>query len=155
MPDPVATELSSPPEKHVSQKPRLSIARRVGFGLSGALLVVGFFLPWLTAGSALELSGLGLVFAGGDVVSAVSGTGRFLLVIVPLLGAGLIFGAISGHRVTSWVAALGAGALLIFGLAHVISLFISSTGMGMWMVVLASLLALVLGLLSVGRATAK
>ncbi len=144
---------NEPPSQETASKakksPGLSILSRILFALSGLLLIVGFFLPWVTAGTALELSGLGLVFSGGEVVNAISGSGRFLLFFVPLLGAALILGAVLGQRTTSWVAALGAGFLLLFGLIHVIRLFISSTGLGMWLVVVASLFILTLGLLSI------
>ncbi len=116
------------------------------------LLVAGFFLPWLSAGTTLELSGMGLVFAGGDVVAAVSGSGRFLVFLVPLLGVALVGGAAFGHRWTPWLAAGGASTLLLFGLVHVLTLFLSSTGIGMWLVVLSAFLALVFGMLSIGRA---
>lgn len=104
----------------------------------------------MTAGTALELSGLGLVFSGGEVVQAISGSGRFLLFLVPLLGGLLIAGAITGHRWTSWVGTIGAGSLLVFGIVHVILLFMSSTGLGMWLVLIAALSTLVLGAISVG-----
>ena len=91
------------------------------------------------------------MLSGGDVVQALSGSGRFLLFLVPLLGVGLVVGAVTGHRATPWVAALGAGALLVFGVINVILLFISTTGLGMWMVVFASLGALTLGVLSAAR----
>lgn len=152
-----ASSTSSPAPREDSRKPRkqLSLLQRAGFGLSGMLLVAGFFLPWLTAGTALELSGLGLVFSGGDMVQALSGSGRFLLFLIPLLGAALVFGAGSGHRLTSWAAAIGSGALLVFGLLHVIRVFLSSTGLGMWLVVFAALFALIIGLLSINRGQSK
>lgn len=134
---------------------RIGWVQRIVFGACGLLLVVGFFLPWVIAGTALELSGLGLVFSGGDVVQAISGSGRFLLFLVPLLGASLVVGALTGHRITPWIGALGAGALLLFGVIHVIMLFVSSTGPGMWMVVFSSFVALILGALTIGGAPRK
>ncbi len=134
-----------------AQRQKLSLVRRAVFLLCGLALLIGFFLPWVTAGTAIELSGLGLIFSGGDVVQAISGSGRFLLVMVPLLGAVLIVGAVTARRWTVWVGTIGAGALLLFGIFHVILLFMSSTGLGMWLVVFSSLSTLVFGALSVGR----
>lgn len=125
--------------------------RRMLLGLCGVVLVLGFFLPWVTAGTALELSGLGLAISGGEMVQAVSGGGRFLLFLAPLMGGVLIAGAFTGHRATPWVGILGSGALLLFGIIHVISFFLSSTGVGLWLVVFAALFTLVVGSLSVGR----
>jgi hypothetical protein len=134
-----------------AQPPRLSMLLRAVLGLCGSALVAGFFLPWVTAGTALQLSGLGLAVSGGEMVQAISGTGSLLLFLVPLLGLGLIAGAVSAHRWTPWMGTLGAGGLLLFGLFKVIALFISSTGTGMWLVIFAAFFTLVIGALSLGR----
>lgn len=152
MVDPSAVEVKSAPVEIERAEPRLIPWHlRAAFLLCGLALTIGFFLPWATVGTAIELTGAGLVFSGGDVVQALSGSGRFILFLVPLLGVGLVVGAVMGHRATPWVAALGAGALLVFGVINVILLFISTTGLGMWMVVFASLGALTLGVLSAAR----
>lgn len=139
-----AAPLLKPPE-------RLPWPSRVVYFSCGLAMTIGFFLPWVIAGTAIELSGMGLAFSGGEFVQAISGSGRFLIFFVPLLGMGLIAGAITGHRVTPWLAAIGAGSVLVFGVVNIILLFISSTGLGMWLVVFASLGSLVMGVLSVGR----
>ncbi len=149
LPNP-APPAAGPPPRKVGQA-QLPLIHRVVFFVCGAALTIGFFLPWVTAGTALELSGLGLVFSGGDVVQAISGSGRFLLFLVPILGGTLVAGAITGHRWTAWIGALGAGALLLFGIIHVILLFMSSTGLGMWLVVFSALSTLVFGALTLGR----
>lgn len=149
---PVAQEVKNIPSvPAVPERLRLSWVTRGAFLVCGLFLTVGFFLPWVIAGTALKLTGVGLVFSSGDVVQAISGSGRFLLFLVPLLGIALVVGAITGHRATAWVAAFGAGTLLLFGLINVILLFVSSTGVGMWMVVFAALASLVIGVLSLGR----
>jgi hypothetical protein len=139
-----------------AKKARLGAVERALFGLAGALLLVGFFLPWFLAGELLSMSGLGLVFAGGEVVGMLTGTSRVLLVFVPVQGAILLAGAIDDHGLTRWAAVGGSGLLLLFGLYLLVRLFISSTGIGMWIVVFAALLALSIGLVGVGgRASAK
>ena len=114
-------------------------------------MLVGFFMPWLKVGSLLTISGFGLVFASGDVVNVVSGTSRFMLVVVPLLGLLLIVGAVVGHRVTQWVALAGATGILGFGFLRVLEIFLTSTGLGMWLVIVSALVCLVLSLLSIGQ----
>lgn len=142
---------NAPPAMSAPSRRPMSWVSRGAFLVCGLFLTVGFFLPWVIAGTALEFTGLGLVFTSGDVVQAISGSGRLLLFLVPLLGVALVLGAATGHRSTPWVAALGAGALLVFGVINVILLFVSSTGVGMWMVVFAALASLVVGVLSVGK----
>jgi hypothetical protein len=130
---------------------RLRIVERVLFGLCGSLLLIGFFLPWVAAGALLSISGLGLVFASGEMVGMVSGSNRFMLVAVPVLGVLLLCASILGHRATRWLAVVGAGALLLFGFFIVLKLFITSTGLGMWLVIFSALASLSVGLVSVGR----
>lgn len=149
-----ASSLTQPEQPATTAPKQLPWPSRVVYFFCGLAMTVGFFLPWVIAGTTIELSGMGLVFSGGELVRAISGAGRFLLFLVPLLGIGLSAGAITGHRLTSWAAAIGAGFLLLFGAVNLILLFISSTGLGMWLVVFASLGALVMGMLSVGRRSA-
>jgi hypothetical protein len=71
------------------KKPRragLNWPTRAAFVLAGAGLLIGFFLPWVKLGALVSVSGFGLVFAEGDVVSMISGSNRFLLFAIPLLG---------------------------------------------------------------------
>ena len=58
------------------EQERLRMIERILFGACGALLLGGFVLPWFTAGALLSFSGLGLVFAGGDVVGMLAGANR-------------------------------------------------------------------------------
>jgi len=135
----------------VKERARLRMVERVLFGLCGALLLVGFFLPWFVAGAMVSMSGLALVFASGEMVQMIAGANRLLLVAVPLLGAVLLGGAIVGHRVTRWLAVGGSGVILLFGFVILVRFFISSTGLGMWLVVVSALLGLSIGLVSIGR----
>ena len=132
-------------------KARATIPIRAVFVICGAALLAGFFMPWFKLGNLLTVTGMGLVFTQGDAVGMLSGANRFLLVAVPLLGALLLLGGALGYRVTSWVAVIGAAVILLYGLFTVMGLFISSTGLGMWLVILASIAALGIGLFGVGR----
>jgi hypothetical protein len=145
-------DTASPPARSLArERARLRMVERVLFGLCGSLLLVGFFLPWFVAGAMVSMSGLALVFASGEMVGMIAGANRLLLVVVPLLGAILLGGAIVGHRVTRWLAVGGAGVILLFGFIILVRFFVSSTGLGMWLVVVAALLSLSIGLVSIGR----
>jgi hypothetical protein len=131
----------------------VSMPVRIIFVVCGLALLVGFFLPWFKLGNLLQVSGMGLIFTQGEAVGMLSGPNRFLLVAVPVLGFLLVLGAGFGLRVTPWVAVVGACIILLYGLFTVMQLFISSTGFGMWLVILASIAALGIGLFGVGRRT--
>jgi hypothetical protein len=128
-----------------------SMPVRIVFVVCGLALLTGFFLPWFKLGNLLQVSGMGLVFTQGEAVGMLSGPNRFLLVAVPILGFLLVLGAGFGLRVTPWVAVVGACIILLYGLFTVMQLFISSTGFGMWLVILASIASLGIGLFGVGR----
>jgi len=133
----------------------LRTVERVLFGACGGLLLVGFFLPWFIAGSMITVSGLGLMLASGEMVSMLAGANRFLLVFVPLFGALLLGGSILGYRVTRWIAVGGSGAILLFGFIILVRFFISSTGLGMWLVIISAMLGLSIGLVGIGRVRAS
>jgi hypothetical protein len=137
-----------------SAKAPLRMVERILFGACGALLLVGFFLPWFIAGTMISMSGLGLVFASGDMVGMLAGANRFLLIAVPLIGVFLLGGSILGYRVTRWFAVAGSGLILLFGFVILVRFFITSTGLGMWLVILSALLGLSIGLVSLGRSRA-
>jgi hypothetical protein len=85
------------------------------------------------------------------MVGMLSGSNRFMLVIVPLLGVILLGGSILGTRFTRTIAVAGSALFLLGGLFITIRLFLSTTGTGMWMVLFAALLALSVGLIAIGR----
>ena len=157
MPDQVATAGTEGVVKRSKEnaKAPLRMVERVLFGACGTLLLIGFFMPWFIAGTAISMSGLSLVFASGDVVGMLAGANRFLLVAVPVLGVLLLGGSILGVRFTRWLAVGGSGAILLFGFIILIRLFISSTGLGMWLVILSAMLGLSIGLVGLGRIRAS
>jgi hypothetical protein len=133
------------------EREKLSFVERALFGGCGAALLVGFFMPWFKLGALLTVSGLTLLVSSGEMVGMLSGSNRFLLVIVPLLGVVLLGGSILGTRVTRIIAVAGSGLFLLGGMFITIRLFLSTTGTGMWMVLFAALLALSVGLIAIGR----
>jgi hypothetical protein len=158
MSDEVAAAGTEPVEKASPQAPsiahermRLRVVERVLFGLCGALLLIGFFLPWFVVGAMMSVSGLSLVFTTGELVGMLAGANRLLLIAVPLFGLALLGGSILGHRITRWLAVGSSGVILLFGFVILVRLFLSSTGLGMWLVILSALLSLSIGLVSIGR----
>jgi hypothetical protein len=151
-PGTATAEKASEKPAGLTDKAQLRMVERALFGLCGALLLVGFFMPWFVAGTMISMSGLGLVFASGEVVGMLAGANRFLLVAVPLLGVLLLGGSILGKRVTRWLAVGGSGLILLFGFIILVRFFISSTGLGMWLVIISALLGLSIGLVAIGRA---
>lgn len=135
-------------------RPRLSLLLRAIFGACGAALLIGFFMPWFLAGALLSLSGFALVFSSGQMVGLLSGANRFLLFAVPLLGLLLVGGSILGHRLTTWVAVGGSAMILLFGLFSLVRVFMTTTGVGMWLVIVSALLSLCCGLIHLGRGSA-
>ena len=144
-------EKVSPQLSAVVERMRLRVVERVLFGFCGALLLVGFFLPWFVVGAMVSVSGLSLIFTSGEMVGMLAGANRFLLIAVPIFGAAMLGGAILGHRFTRWLAVVSSGVILLFGFVILVRLFLSSTGLGMWLVILSALLGLSIGLVSVGR----
>ncbi len=129
----------------------LGFAERGLFGACGAALLIGFFMPWFKVGALLSVSGLSLMLSSGEMVAMLSGSNRFLLIVVPLLGILLLGGSILGKRVTRLLAVAGSGLFLLGGFLILLRFFFASTGMGMWIVVFAALLGLSVGLVGWGR----
>jgi len=117
-------------------------------GLSGVGLIIGFFMPWIKLGEMVSLSGFSLVLTGGDVVEQLSAPSRGLIFSIPLIGLALLATAIKGFRGLAW-AGLATGILIgLVGMYTLISAFLDSTGLGMWLVSGAALLAMGTGALS-------
>lgn len=115
-------------------------------GLSGVGLIVGFFMPWIKLGETVSLSGFSLVLTGG--VEQLSAPSRGLIFSIPLIGLALLATAIKGFRGLGW-AGLATGILIgLVGVYTLISAFLDSTGMGMWLVSGCALMAMGTGALA-------
>lgn len=124
---------------------------RVALGVSGLGLLVGFFMPWLRLGAAMTVSGFGLMLSGGEVVEALTGPHRMLLFGIPMFGLALLLSALFAPRFAGWIGLVGGTLIVVYGLVTVISVFLAATGAGMWIVVFASLGALLAGVLGLAR----
>ena len=120
-------------------------------GLAALVLLLGFFLPWITLGQVAALSGFGLLISSGESTQLFAGPPRALLFLVPLAAVALAACAYTGHRISTWVALIASFALLAYGAFTLIWLFIDTTGLGVWLVVAAALLTFAVSLVSLGR----
>jgi hypothetical protein len=127
-----------------------AMASRSLLAVAGMVLLIGFFMPWLQLGSMMQLSGFTLWTASGEAVEVISGPRRVLLFMVPLSGVALIAAAYVGHRVSVWTALVASALLLAYGGYTIVRLFLESTGLGMWMVVGAAMLAFAVALIGLG-----
>jgi hypothetical protein len=113
--------------------------------LCGAAMVLGFFLPFLDVGAVATAS-------GWDIVRSAhfAWTTRLALALLPLGGAALGLAGLSASpesRRMSWLMGAGVLGFLFFKTAWG---FFKVTGIGLWLVIVAAVVALALG--ATGRA---
>jgi hypothetical protein len=114
---------------------------QTGLALAGLALVVGFFLPWIDVGGVFTVSGFAMVWRGEG-----GGIGRFLLAMVPLVGVALACAGVLGSRKAAGIALAAGGGIFGYFLWTLARGFIATTGIGLWLVLGASVAALVFGL---------
>lgn len=127
-----------------------TVTVRILLSICGLGMLVGFFLPWVDFGSMMQASGFQLIMSSGEMAERLSGPHRIIPLAVPILGVLMVVGAVVGHRLAQWVAVLSSMALLAYGIATLLTVFLESTGLGVWLVVSAAFIALAVGLLSIG-----
>ncbi len=125
------------------------MALRVVLGVLGLVMLVGFFLPWLSVAGPIEGAPLvaqsGLTLAtSGDLV----GTPAPLLFLVPALGAVLSAASFMGFRFAPQVAVGIALTLLGYALYVLLQMFVHHTELGLWLVSGGTFLVLLLGMLA-------
>jgi hypothetical protein len=111
---------------------------------AGVALVVGFFLPWLDAGGLFGVS-------GWDFVSEASGIDfltKVILCLVPLMGAALAIAGLGGGKPAANTAMVAGASILGYTFYKVAWVFFKASGVGLWLVLGAALLALIYGLAS-------
>jgi hypothetical protein len=115
-------------------------------GLAGALMVVGFFLPWIDAGGMFGVSGLDMVRAGWGWSFA-----RIMLLMVPVAGAILVAAAAMKSPQTKRIS-LGIGLGFVgYGLFKLVQAFFALSGFGLWITIAAAMLAIGVPLLTPNR----
>ena len=152
-----ASESISTPLKVAPSKPgwgtRVStFTTRVLLFLAGVGLLIGFFLPWVSL-EAVQLSGFNLVVTSGRAVDALAGPNSGLLILIPVLALSLIASTVFLPRVAVWVGMATGTTIILYGVYTLMRAFLGTTGAGMWITVVGSLLALTVGLVGFGRST--
>ena len=136
---------------------------RIVLGLSGVMLVAGFFLPWIRleainpersarlaqTEAPTFVSGLEIAVGGNTLITTVTAAAPWeVLFLIPLLGAALAAVGFLGNR---WSGVIGAalGVLIVgYGLVTVILLFFSTTSYGLWIVLGGAFVAVAAGTLA-------
>lgn len=108
-------------------------------------------MPWVDLVTMVSVSGFDLMVSQGQMIALLSGPFRMLLLAVPVAGALLLLGAVTGHRASLWVALLTGLLVLGYGTITLVRLFLETTGLGLWIVVGAAFLAFGLSLVTLGR----
>lgn len=138
-----------PPAKAKAGTPPMAL--RIVLGTAGLLLVVGFFLPWVQIDREMR-SGLELVVeTDPDVRELVDDTQRWVLLVIPVLGAALTAIGFLGLRGSSAAGTIVGLLLLAYGFVTVVLLFFQRTGLGLWLIVTATILAFGAGLFAMLR----
>ena len=109
----------------------------------GAAIVLGFFLPWIDVGGAVKVSGWDFVREG-----SLAWHTRLLLAMCPIAGLSLAISGFTRARGAANLAiATGIGIIgyVVYKMAYG---FIKLTGVGLWMVLAAAAVALIVGLAS-------
>jgi len=107
---------------------------------AGLVLLVGFFLPWIHIGP-VAISGWDLVRS--DQLTLFQ---KIVFSLCPIAGAGLALSALVGGRRTALVA-VGAGVGVLGYTGYKIAdAFFAITGLGLWLILAAAAVALIVGL---------
>lgn len=114
----------------------------VGVGIA---VVVAFFLPFLDVGGLIRASAFDVVV--GDGVSLWT---RFVLTLLPVGGLWLIVAGATGKNARLAGLAFGAGVYGYLGY-QVVEAFFATTGVGLWITLIAAAVALVAALASKKR----
>ncbi len=110
---------------------------------SGAALLIGFFLPWVDIGFGPTISGFGVARAanGASMFSA-------MLWLIPFGGLAMLASALAGSRHARLVSVLVGLSLVGYAVVKTVHAFFATTGLGLWVVIAASLAAIALPLLT-------
>ena len=108
--------------------------------VAGLALIAGFFLPWVDLGGVFQLSGLNLVMHGDGVFT------RAAIALCPLVGGALVIAALGSVKTARALAFFTGGGVLLYFFGHLAWGFLKTTGVGLWLVLGASAIALAVGL---------
>lgn len=110
---------------------------------TGAALLIGFFLPWVDIG-------FGPTISGYTVARATNSASVFssMLWLIPVGGLAMMVSALMGSRHARLLSVLVGLALVGYAVVKTVHAFFATTGFGLWVVIAASLGAILLPLLT-------
>jgi hypothetical protein len=111
---------------------------RTFIAVTGLALIAGFFLPWISFGG---LGASGWFFASHSSASA-------FIWLIPVGGIAMVATALTGSRYAKVTSAAVGLALVGYAVVKTVHSFFSTTGIGLWLVIAASLAALALPLIT-------
>lgn len=111
---------------------------RTLIAVAGLVLLLGFFLPWISFG------GLGV---SGWYFASNAGASAFIW-LVPVGGMAMLATALTGSRYARATSAVVGLALVGYAVVKTVHSFFATTGIGLWMVILGALAALALPLIT-------
>ncbi len=114
-------------------------ANRTAIGITGLVLLAGFFLPWIDLGFGLGVSGFTVVKNLGS-----SSLFHLMMLLVPFGGLAMAVCAAMGSKHTRLVSAVVGLSLVGYGIVKTVHAFFATTGLGLWLVIAASAAALLL-----------
>jgi len=122
---------------------------RMWMGVAGCALVFGFFMPWI------DIAGLGGV-SGWELVkeSGLSTSTRLMLSLCPIFGVALAVSSFSKSRAAATISAAAGAAVLGYTVFKIGYAFVKITGWGLWLVLVAAVVALIIGLAARSSKTA-
>jgi hypothetical protein len=136
-------DAESPPEPPAkkSGSSTSDYAQRGLLGFSGLLLLLGFFLPWVTIGDVANISGLELV-----IHDNLPSWQRVMLGFCPLVSLVLMAVAGFGVKGARWFGVGAGGCVLGYGLFTIAYIVFNMIDVGIWMVMGGGIIAMVTGL---------
>lgn len=110
--------------------------------IAGAALFLGFFLPWVDIG-------FGPTISGYTVARASNSASMFsaMMWLIPLGGLAMVATAVTGSKHARMVSVLVGLGLVGYAAVKTVYAFFATTGFGLWVVIAASLGAILLPLL--------
>ena len=113
---------------------------------AGVALFAGFFLNWVDFGGVFGWSAWNAVWDGhGDLLD------KAILLAVPVMGVVLALAGLSGGKPAANTGLLVGGLILSYAIYKVAWAFFKTTGIGLWLVLAAAVIALIIGLASKSR----
>lgn len=106
--------------------------------IAGAVLVLGFFLPWIDIGG-FGISGWG--FARNTAMSS-------FIWLVPIGGLAMLITGATGSKHARLTSAVVGASLVGYAVVKTVHSFFATTGIGLWMIIVGALAALAIPLLS-------